>query len=88
MSYSIQFAVDFVRDRAFRRKMWTEAIEQLGLARLGPPMEIDPDGRLVNDRPKEINIVLRPPVIQSDKTRAVDDLKHGLVSVAPSILRL
>ena len=84
-----QVLFDSARDRFRSRSiipprqalpMWTEAMEQVGLGWLGAPIEIDSDGRLINDRSVEINIVFRFPVIQSDKVRDIDDLKHGLVN--------
>lgn len=84
-----QVLFDSARDRFRSRSiipprqalpMWTEAMGQASLGRLGHPTEIDSPSRLVNDKSKDINIAFRPPAIQRDKVRTFGDLKRGLVN--------
>ena len=60
--------------------MWKEALGQVVRGRLGPPRKLNREGRFSDSPNEEINLVFRFPVFQSDKVRAIDDLKQGLVN--------
>ena len=62
--------------------LWDEALEQVKKGWLLPPAELAADGRPASWRSEKYNIAFRFGVLQQDKLRACDDLKHAMTNLA------
>ena len=67
------------------QQLWGEALEQVQKGWLLHPAELAADGRPLVWRSSQFNIAFRFGVLQQDKLRACDDLKHALTNLACSI---
>ena len=64
------------------RLLWDEALAQVEKGWLLPPAELAEDGRPFGWRSANFNIAFRFGVLQQDKLRACDDLKHAMTNLA------
>ena len=60
--------------------MWEEAESQVTKRRLGKPIRLTEEGRLVNDLSLPVNPASRSPVDPPGKIRSVGDLKQGTLN--------
>ena len=66
-------------------QLWDEALIQVKKGWLLPPAELAADGRPIGWHSEKFNIAFRFGVLQQDKLRACDDLKHAMTNLACAI---
>ena len=65
--------------------LWDEAMEQVKEGWLLPPVPLSPDGKPLYWKSKRHNVSFRFGVLQADKLRACDDLKHSMTNLACTV---